>query len=112
MAVVTGGLGLPEEGSLVAQGFGLSELDLNAMTAHLAGSGSLTGTITGDNATPAFLGGGEYRHPKREEPPRLVVNISANLHGWSTVTATAEAIDRWQPTDDFNFNIELLLELV
>ena len=46
MAIVVRGLGLPEDGALVAGGLGVSEADLNAMFATLVGSSSLSATLT------------------------------------------------------------------
>ena len=58
MAIVVRGLGLPEDGALVVGGLGVSEADLNAMFATLAGSSSVSASLTAaaDVAT-ADLGG-------------------------------------------------------
>jgi len=58
MAIVVRGLGLPEDGALVVGGLGVSEADLNAMFATLAGSSSVSARLTAaaDVAT-ADLGG-------------------------------------------------------
>jgi hypothetical protein len=52
MAIVARGLGLPEDGSLVAAGLGTTEADPNAMVAALSGSGSISATLTATDDTP------------------------------------------------------------
>lgn len=64
MSIVARGLGLPEDGALVAGGLATSEADLNAMSAALSGSSSLTATLTAagiTSETPADLGGTSRR---------------------------------------------------
>lgn len=50
MAIVARGLGLPEDGSIVAGGFGTVEVDANAMSATLTGVGVLTAELTANSA--------------------------------------------------------------
>ena len=63
MAIVARGLGLPEDGALVVGGLGVSEADLNAMFATLAGSSTLSATLTADavQEVAADLGGTSRR---------------------------------------------------
>ncbi len=73
MAIVARGLGLPEDGSLVAAGLGTTEADPNAMVAALSGSGSITATLTAADDTPDTTEGGgrPYRQKFRlERKPR------------------------------------------
>ena len=55
MAVVTGGLGLPEEGSLAAFGLGAASSDPNALVAHLSGSGAVVADLTSSGPVPGFM---------------------------------------------------------
>ena len=58
MAIVTGGLGQPEEGALVAGGLGHSvALQPGSMSAHLSGTGALAAAATADGHLSAGLSG-------------------------------------------------------
>ena len=58
MAIVVRGLGLPEDGALVVGGLGVSEADPNAMFATLAGSSSVSASLTAAaDVAAADLGG-------------------------------------------------------
>lgn len=96
MAIVSGGLGLPEEGALVVAGLGATTTDTNAIAATLAGSSTLSASLT-DGSTPtpppATGGGGVWyppsRLPKRERPriTAIPVDISAKLAGRGSLAA-------------------------
>lgn len=113
MPFVAGGLGLPEEGAVVVAGLGVSEVDANAMSATLAGAGTLVGTLT-DGA--AVTGGAPFASPwvipylPQPEKPRVGV-LAAHLHGASSMTAAIDfAIDADQLA--YELSVALLLDLV
>lgn len=86
MAIVARGLGLPEDGALVVGGLGVSEADLNAMSATLAGSSSLTATLAADavEEVATDLGGTSRRQRAavfRGASASLTVNISSGAVG-------------------------------
>ncbi len=88
MAIVARGLGLPEDGSLVAAGLGTTEADPNAMVAALSGSGSISATLTaagGSVSTPSPHGkwDGMLQPPRR----RRVGAMGAELSGTAPLTA-------------------------
>jgi hypothetical protein len=103
MPIVVGGLGLPEEGSLVAGGLGVSESSPNAMSATLAGTSSLTATLTGvDNSGPPVaqpMGGGAAWYPLDRITTRPG-RMAATLTGSSHLTARL----------DYEIDVDLLLE--
>ena len=62
MAIVARGLGLPEDGAIVAGGFGTVEVDPNAMSATLTGSGTILATLSVADTGPVYtLAGGARR---------------------------------------------------
>jgi len=98
VAIVTGGLGQPEEGSLVAGGLGISETNPNALRAVLSGSGAIVGTLT-DGGAPAPAPeppavGHVIRRPYRylqpppltREPDPIPVSAVAHLSGSGRMT--------------------------
>lgn len=97
MPIVVGGLGLPEEGSLVTGGLGVSESSPNAMSATLAGSSSVVAVLTGaeDYAQHDGPATGSVRRPA----PR-VARLSATLAGSSSLTARL----------DYEIDVDVLLE--
>ena len=97
MAIVVRGLGLPEDGALVVGGLGVSEADLNAMFATLAGSSSVSASLTAaaDVAT-ADLGGLSRRQRVamfRGGSSSLAVKVSGvAVGGVSTPPLTSTAL--------------------
>lgn len=66
MAIVARGLGLPDDGALVAGGLGTSDVDANAMAALLSGSSSLAATLSvADVAVASVDLGGRSRRRQR-----------------------------------------------
>lgn len=108
MAIVARGLGLPEDGALVVGGLGVSEADLNAMFATLAGSSTLTATLAAADVTPTpppFANGGGSTGSlllRRK-------NMSARLSGWSSLRADLTFSANF---DDSDLELLLMLELV
>lgn len=106
MAVVLGGLGQPERGSLAAFGLGAAESDPNAMRAALSGSCSITATLTGvDNNEPATATGkpafrSSWVRPIPQYPRATPSALAAHLTGGSDVTASL----------DFTLDADWLLE--
>lgn len=87
--LVTGGLG--GDGPIVTAGLGTSSpADPNAMRAVLAGSGSLTATLTATGTT----GGGGVVWSRPANVAGQYAAIYATLHGSSTLTAHLIGIDR------------------
>lgn len=116
MPIVVGGLGLPEEGALVAAGLGAAGAATDSLRARLAGSSDVTATLTdGAAPTPAppagapGLGGWvlpiPYRRPTHPAP------IAAHLHGAGGLTASIDlALDpEWLAHE---LAVALLLDLV
>lgn len=99
MPLVTGGLGQPESGAIVAGGLGASETNPNAMRATLAGTSGLTATLTNGSAPPTpppepTTGGGRnhYLPSTKSLRPRIEYAptpawATAHLSGTSRVTA-------------------------
>lgn len=114
MAIVARGLGLPEDGALVAGGFGTVEVDSNAMTAALTGStATVVATLTaaGDTATVGVFGGAKFIEPRHlvwpavPKKPKQARPITATLTGSGRIVATLDY------TIDFDADLELLLLL-
>lgn len=121
MAIVTGGLGQPESGSIVAGGLGsTSETNPNAMQAALVGSSTITANLTATGSTPEpepTTGSGGYvriasRPPRRTPRPRAIpAPISAHLTGRGTLTGRIGfTIDPDQLA--YELTVALLLDLV
>lgn len=95
MAIVVRGLGLPEDGALVAGGLGVSESNPGAITATLSGSSSLTATLTASDATPSVvalpggLGGRRRRAVYRTASASLRVGVWSAAVGAVSTPATA-----------------------
>lgn len=101
MAIVTGGLGQPESGSIVAGGLGAAEVDPNRLRAVLVGSSSILANLTDGSAPapePEPTGGHKYRPyrypqiildpPKAPEPiPGVLV---AHLSGTSRLSGSLD----------------------
>lgn len=101
MAIVTGGLGQPESGAIVAGGLGTSETNPNAMRAVLAGTSTIAANLTAGGAPtpePEPTGGHKYRPyrypqiildpPKAPEPiPGVLV---AHLSGTSRLSGSLD----------------------
>jgi hypothetical protein len=121
VAIVTGGLGQPEEGALVVGGLGATETDPNALRATLGGSCTIVAVLT-DGGTPApappRTGGGGYYQPRpvpAKKKPRkrkpIPANAAAHLHGTSNVYARIDfTIDPDQLA--YELTVALLLDLV
>ena len=108
MTVVTGGYGLPEEGSIVAGGMGLAEQVEGAMVAHLSGSGALTATLTGVEEHP-FIPGAAFVQPRRDI--RVTVgSMSATVSGSSALSANLTRDPLSLTDDEFNAQVIMLLE--
>lgn len=105
MTVVTGGYGLPEEGSIVAGGMGLAEQVEGAIVAHLSGSGALTADLTAESA--AIIGGAPWAIPIRLETV-TVGELSATLTGTAALTATGSSFD-WNVIYEIN-NLLILID--
>lgn len=121
MPIVSGGLGLPEEGALVAAGLGVSETDPNALRAHMYGEGSLTGTLADGAQAPPTIGGGALvalrstypkpKPPRRKKPQPIAGWLSAHLTGSGLITAQIDfEIDPDQLA--YEFAAAFLLDLV
>lgn len=103
MAIVVRGLGLPEDGALVAGGLGVSESDPNAMAATITVVGLLSGSLTAMSAPAdvADLGGISRRQRValyRDASAVLVVAIRSVGAGAVTTptpapTARIEAVE-------------------
>ncbi len=97
MAIVTGGLGQPESGAIVAGGLGTSQTDPNAMRATLAGSCTITANLTATGSTPepepttGSGGRNRYLPSTKTLRPRIefvtAARITAHLSGTSHLTA-------------------------
>lgn len=111
MPIVAHGLGLPEEGALVAGGLGLTEQVAGAMSATLTGSGTLTATLTTTttNTPPADPQTGRPGNWRPKKKPAVTVELSARLGGRSTFAAD---LDVAVHMDDLDFEQLLVLELV
>lgn len=97
MALVTHGLGQPEDGALVALGLAVSEQVPGALVALLAGSSSVSATLDSTTIAPEQPAGGfpfgqvVVLPPYR---PAVVGDLVATLAGSSSVTASLDfAID-------------------
>jgi hypothetical protein len=98
MAIVSRGLGLPEDGAIVAAGLGVTEQVPGAMTATLAGVGTLTAalTYTGGAEPDTGLSGPrtavriippKFKPPRHRKPLVVVGHMTARLTGTGTLTA-------------------------
>ena len=93
MAIVTRGLGQPEDGALVALGLAVVEQVPGAITAILSGSSSVTASLTSTSVEPETPAGGfpfgevVVLPPYR---PAVVGEMSARLAGSSNVTAAID----------------------
>jgi hypothetical protein len=99
MAIVTRGLGLPEDGAIVAGGLGTAEVNANAMAATLTGSSTLVATLTATGSPPPPTSGGGGVRSTPIIPRAKPVNITACLSGRATIRATL--------TYTINFDAEL-----
>ena len=119
MSIVARGLGQPEDGPIVAGGFGINggapSGSFRNMAATITASATLTATLeTSGTPEPQLMGGGVYarrRHRAPERPLLLttplgdIALMGATIAGSSTMTAGMVA--------DMNFDADLeLLMLV
>ena len=109
MAIVVRGLGLPEDGALVAGGLGVSESNPGAITATLSGSSSLTATLTAGDATPPPVPSGNGGSHGARLYRRKPTAISARLVGSSSLRADLSFVANF---DDSDIELLLMLELV
>lgn len=116
MAIVAHGLGQPEDGALVALGFGIAGAEPNALRANLGGSSTVTARLE-DGAAPAAVAAGSPHFrgwvipvlPTAEKP--TVAPLAASLTGSSTLTARIDfTIDPDQLA--YELTVALLLDLV
>lgn len=93
MPIVVGGLGLPEDGALVAAGLGASGAPVDTLRARLAGTSDVLATLSdGSEPTPVTGGGGAFvvvsriprLQPRRGNVPAWA---AARLSGSSSMTA-------------------------
>lgn len=102
MAIVTRGLGQPEDGSIVAGGLGATEPDLNAMVAVITATGSLTGTLTATGEEPTddyaghFLSGIELARKRKAAVDQLKKRRRALTPTPAYISAAITATSRMQ----------------
>ena len=114
--IVTGGLGLPEEGSLVTGGMGATAPELpGAISATLTGTGTVTAYLAdGSTPEPEPSGGSwplHYFTPQPAPVTTTVGHLAATLTGSSRVFADATTTEH-QPTGFDDLALLLTLELV
>lgn len=102
MPIVTGGLGLPEEGALVAAGLGVAEpAPPGAISAALTGGASITALLIANPTPPSRYGSGGG---VIDRTPRPIVGVMA-----ARITATAAVNAEITFSMDFDAEIEQLL---
>lgn len=92
MAVVAGGLGLPEHGAIVSQGLGASEpANPGAIAATIGAGAALAATLTATSSQSAGGGLRPARRPQRTRTPNPIpAYMAATLTAGATLTADIE----------------------
>lgn len=107
MAVVAGGLGLPEHGAIVSQGLGASEpANPGAITATIGAGAALTATLTATSSQSA----GGLRPARRPQRTRTTHPIPAYMAATLTAAASLTAdIEFTANFDDLDLEVLLLV---
>lgn len=108
MAIVVRGLGLPEDGALVAGGLGVSESDPNAMAATITVVGLLSGSLTDGNTGLTVAAGSPGGRPLfvlyPPKPPRVRPGLMA-----ADLVVTSSLVADLDFLFDFDSELEVLL---
>ncbi len=111
MSLVTGGLGQPEQGAIVAGGLGAAEPTApGAIAGTATGVATCTGTLTGTTGQPSqpIRGGGfvSPRFPDREQ--KIYADLAGVAVGSASCTGGLDFSFNWAAFDDADLEVLVL----
>jgi hypothetical protein len=112
MSLVTGGLGQPEQGAIVAGGLGAAEPTApGAIAGTATGVATCTGTLTGTTSQPPppIYGHSGWTRPTPRPRPVRYGDMAGATSGTSTCVGRIDFSFNWAAFDDADLE---LLELV